>query len=252
MKKVNNMSDLFERLNDLKVVFFYGQKFIPIIQSIIDFMSETVPLLEDINTSISDSTNKIPKAKDQIDNVTNATELATTEILDTVDLISAEIEKIENELKTIQAKEEERKMVWEQIKEVLNQSPNSAGLIERYEAIENIYIIIPRLLIVFSKTKNDVNNIALSLQVQDITSQQLASVNHLIESVRQRLASLVMHLDESDIKDIESIQTIIPDTAAFNPDAIYTKSREKQEAADILVNNRLNKTSQDEIDKLFS
>ncbi|MHB8854763.1 MAG: protein phosphatase CheZ [Ignavibacteriaceae bacterium] len=252
MKKVNNMSDLFERLNDLKVVFFYGQKFIPIIQSIIDFMSETVPLLEDINTSISDSTNKIPKAKDQIDNVTNATELATTEILDTVDLISAEIEKIENELKTIQTKEEERKMVWEQIKAVLNQNSNSAGLIERYETIESISIIIPRLLIVFSKTKNDVNNIALSLQVQDITSQQLASVNHLIESVRQRLASLVMHLDESDIKDIESIQTIIPDTAAFNPDAIYTKSREKQEAADILVNNRLNKTSQDEIDKLFS
>ncbi len=252
MKKVNNMSDLFERLNDLKVVFFYVQKFIPIIQSIIDFMSETVPLLEDINTSISDSTNKIPKAKDQIDNVTNATELATTEILDTVDLISAEIEKIENELKTIQTKEEERKMVWEQIKAVLNQNSNSAGLIERYETIESISIIIPRLLIVFSKTKNDVNNIALSLQVQDITSQQLASVNHLIESVRQRLASLVMHLDESDIKDIESIQTIIPDTAAFNPDAIYTKSREKQEAADILVNNRLNKTSQDEIDKLFS
>jgi chemotaxis regulatin CheY-phosphate phosphatase CheZ len=252
MKKVNNMSDLFERLNDLKVVFFYGQKFIPIIQSIIDFMSETVPLLEDINTSISDSTNKIPKAKDQIDNVTNATELATTEILDTVDLISAEIEKIENELKTIQTKEEERKMVWEQIRVVLNQNSNSAGLIERYETIESISIIIPRLLIVFSKTKNDVNNIALSLQVQDITSQQLASVNHLIESVRQRLASLVMHLDESDIKDIESIQTIIPDTAAFNPDAIYTKSREKQEAADILVNNRLNKTSQDEIDKLFS
>ncbi len=252
MKKVNNMSDLFERLNDLKVVFFYGQKFIPIIQSIIDFMSETVPLLEDINTSISDSTNKIPKAKDQIDNVTNATELATTEILDTVDLISAEIEKIENELKTIQTKEEERKMVWEQIRVVLNQNSNSAGLIERYETIESISIIIPRLLIVFSKTKNDDNNIALSLQVQDITSQQLASVNHLIESVRQRLASLVMHLDESDIKDIESIQTIIPDTAAFNPDAIYTKSREKQEAADILVNNRLNKTSQDEIDKLFS
>ncbi|MHB8578592.1 MAG: hypothetical protein ACYDA4_01885 [Ignavibacteriaceae bacterium] len=252
MKKANNMSDLFERLNDLKVVFFYGQKFIPIIQSIIDFMSETVPLLEDINTSISDSTNKIPKAKDQIDNVTNATELATTEILDTVDLISAEIEKIEIELKTIQTKEEEKKMVWEQIKAVLNQNSNSAGLIERYETIESISIIIPRLLIVFSKTKNGVNNIALSLQVQDITSQQLASVNHLIESVRQRLASLVMHLDESDIKDIESIQTIIPDTAAFNPDAIYTKSKDKQEAADILVNNRLNKTSQDEIDKLFS
>ncbi len=252
MKKVSNMSELFERLNDLKVVFFYGQKFIPIIQSIIDFMSETVPLLEDINSSISDSTIKIPKAKDQINNVTNATELATTEILDTVDSISAEIGKVENDLKTIQAKEEERNIIWNQIKESLSKDSNSIDLINKYENLDSVTSIIPRLLQVFDKTKNDVNNIALSLQVQDITSQQLASVNHLIESVRQRLSSLVMHLDETEIKDIESLQAIIPDTAAFNPEAIYTKSKEKQETADILVNNRLKKASQDEIDKLFS
>lgn len=252
MKKVSNMSELFERLNDLKVVFFYGQKFIPIIQSIIDFMSETVPLLEDINSSISDSTVKIPKAKDQINNVTNATELATTEILDTVDSISAEIGKVENDLKTIQAKEEERNIIWNQIKENLSKDSNSIDLINKYENLDSVTFIIPKLLEVFNKTKNDVNNIALSLQVQDITSQQLASVNHLIESVRQRLSSLVMHLDETEIKDIESLQNIIPDTAAFNPEAIYTKSKEKQETADILVNNRLNKASQDEIDKLFS
>ena len=252
MKKVSNMSELFERLNDLKVVFFYGQKFIPIIQSIIDFMSETVPLLEDINSSISDSTVKIPKAKDQINNVTNATELATTEILDTVDSISAEIGKVENDLKTIQAKEEERNIIWNQIKENLSKDSNSINLINKYENLDSVTFIIPKLLEVFNKTKNDVNNIALSLQVQDITSQQLASVNHLIESVRQRLSSLVMHLDETEIKDIESLQNIIPDTAAFNPEAIYTKSKEKQETADILVNNRLNKASQDEIDKLFS
>jgi len=252
MKKVSNMSELFERLNDLKVVFFYGQKFIPIIQSIIDFMSETVPLLEDINSSISDSTVKIPKAKDQINNVTNATELATTEILDTVDSISAEIGKVENDLKTIQAKEEERNIIWNKIKENLSKDSNSIDLINKYENLDSVTFIIPKLLEVFDKTKNDVNNIALSLQVQDITSQQLASVNHLIESVRQRLSSLVMHLDETEIKDIESLQSIIPDTSAFNPEAIYTKSKEKQETADILVNNRLNKASQDEIDKLFS
>ncbi|HUX60309.1 MAG TPA: protein phosphatase CheZ [Ignavibacteriaceae bacterium] len=252
MKKVSNMSELFERLNDLKVVFFYGQKFIPIIQSIIDFMSETVPLLEDINSSISDSTVKIPKAKDQINNVTNATELATTEILDTVDSISAEIGKVENDLKTIQAKEEERNIIWNKIKENLSKDSNSIDLINKYENLDSVTFIIPKLLQVFDKTKNDVNNIALSLQVQDITSQQLASVNHLIESVRQRLSSLVMHLDETEIKDIESLQSIIPDTSAFNPEAIYTKSKEKQETADILVNNRLNKASQDEIDKLFS
>ncbi|MHB1687305.1 MAG: hypothetical protein ACYCVH_08020 [Ignavibacteriaceae bacterium] len=252
MKQVNSMSDLFERLNDLKIVFFYGQKFIPIIQSIIDFMKETVPLLEDINTSIADSTNKIPKAKDQINNVSNATELATTEILDIVDSISAEIEKAKSDVKTILIKEEEKKKVWLQIKEMLKQNSESAGLVEKYEQLDSASSEIPKVLEVFQKTKSDVNNIALSLQVQDITSQQLLAVNHLIESVRQRLASLIMHFDQSDFQEIDLVKTAITNETTFDPDAVYTRSTEKQDAADILVTNSLNKTSQDEIDKLFS
>ena len=252
MKQVSNMSDLFERLNDLKVVFRYGQKLIPIIQSIIDFMKETVPLLEDINTSIADSTNKIPKAKDQITNVTSATELATTEILDIADSISIDLDKIEKELRSLQENETKKKELWVKIKDLLKDNDGSGQLVEEYEQLDNSIVVMANFQKVFDKIKNDVYNITLSLQVQDITSQQLAAVNHLIESVRQRLSSLVMHLDETELSNMELVKIDSPDNSTFNPEAVYTKSQEKQDMADSLVNSNSSKASQDEIDKLFS
>ena len=95
MMSSENMSQLFAKLNDLKKVFTYGEKLIPVIQSLGEFMKETVPLLENINKSIAESTSKIPKASNQIQNVTSATEMATTEILDLVDVLNADLESIE-------------------------------------------------------------------------------------------------------------------------------------------------------------
>ncbi len=252
MKQVSTMSDLFERLNDLKTVFKYGQKLIPIIQSIIDFMKETVPLLEDINTSIADSTSKIPRAKDQIDNISNATELATTEILDIADSISNDLDKIKQEFKLLEQKEIKRQEIWCGIKNLLKNEKNAQELIKEYEQLDNFLPLVKNFGKVFDKINNDVYNITLSLQVQDITSQQLAAVNHLIESVRQRLSSLIIHLDETELNNIDSVQIDSNNDSAFNPEAKYTKSQENQDLADILVNQSLNKTSQDEIDKLFS
>jgi len=252
MKQVSTMSDLFERLNDLKSVFRYGQKLIPVIQSIIDFMKETVPLLEDINTSIADSTNKIPKAKNQIDNISSATELATTEILDIADSISNDLDKITIELKSAHEREVKKKELWQEIKSILKSKSDKQNLIEEFEKLDNNFAVLTRFQEVFNKIKNDVYNITLSLQVQDITAQQLAAVNHLIESVRQRLSSLIVHLDESEINNIDLAGLDSTNKSAFNPDARYSKSQEKQELADSLVHKNLNKTSQDEIDKLFS
>ena len=251
MKQVNNMSDLFDRLNDLKVVFKYGQKLIPIIQGIIDFMKETVPLLENINTSIADSTTKIPKAKDQIDNVSSATELATTEILDIVDSVSNDISGVEAKLKEYHEAETEKEKIWDEIKSVLSKDEANKELVTKFESTRHIYTYTPDLMNTLGEIKQKVYNITLSLQVQDITSQQLAAVNHLIESVRTKLASLILHLDESNISSMEFQDMEVPANATFDPDANYTKSTEKQEMADDLVNTHA-RASQDEIDKLFS
>lgn len=252
MKQVSNMSDLFDRLNDLKVVFKYGQKLIPIIQGIIDFMKETVPLLEDINTSIADSTSKIPKAKDQIDNVSSATELATTEILDIVDSVSNDITVLEEDIRKNRERETEKDKLWEQIKAILGAEGNNDGLIQQYEALGKTADSDKDILKTLGEVKNNVYNITLSLQVQDITSQQLAAVNHLIESVRTKLASLILHLDESDVSGLEVDGIEVPANAAFDPDAYYSKSTERQEMADDIIKDSQARTSQDEIDKLFS
>lgn len=252
MKQVNNMTELFDRLNDLKAVFRYGQKLIPIIQSIIDFMRDTVPLLEDINHSIADSTSKIPKAKDQISNVTSATELATTEILDLVDSISADVVYIENTFSELKEEEETKEKLWAEIKKLLPENPETLELISKFENSHQFISKSSELMEIFQKIRTDVYNITLSLQVQDITSQQLAAVNHLIESVQKRLASLIVHLDESDLRDFDTSTVYSTSGETFDPEARYTKSTERQEAADIIVNDSLSKTSQDEIDKLFS
>jgi chemotaxis regulatin CheY-phosphate phosphatase CheZ len=252
MKHVSNMTDLFERLNELKVVFRYSEKLIPIIQNLMDFMKETVPLLEDINSSLVESTSKIPKASDQINNISNATELATTEILDIVDSISIDMEKIEKSVKNVKLKEEEKIAAWQKIKSLLPADESTSELIKQYEGFDTFLPVIPGMMEIFQKVKNDVYNITLSLQVQDITSQQLAAVNHLIESVRTSLASLMLHLDDSEIKSFDNFYQDMPKIQTFDPNAEYTKSTDRQDMADVIINDMNSKTSQDEIDKLFS
>jgi len=247
MKHSENLVQLFDRLNELKYLFHYGQKIIPIIQSLIDFMKDTVPMLENINTSISDSASKIPKAQNQIHDVTSATELATIEIMDIVDVISNDISKIEDDIKTMINKEEKKKELFTKLRILIGEKSNGIEIVDELEKESNAFNSLNQILSVIQKTKSDAYNITIALQVQDITTQQLAAVNHLITSVQQRLSNLVVELDESDIEVKEQKKIIIPDEETFNAEAKYDKDESRQKLADEL----LNKTSQDEIDKLF-
>lgn len=249
MSKPTNMSELFGRLNDLKSVFKYGQKLIPIIQSLLDFMSETVPLLENINASISESTTKIPKATNQINNVTSATELATTEILDIIDLISSDIIEIEKQLEEIFKVKEEKSKIIKKIRKMVKDK-EVIKLLNKYEKLDDITSQYNQISELTTKIKDNSYNITLSLQVQDITSQQLAAVNHLISSVQEKLASLILNLEETSINDIDSTTIVVPKGSHFDPNANYSKSDGRQDIVDSIVSNH--KTSQDEIDKLFS
>ncbi|MEW6702706.1 MAG: hypothetical protein AB1298_08290, partial [Bacteroidota bacterium] len=178
----------------------------------------TVPLLENVNRSIKDSTNKIPKAALQINSVTNATEVATTEILDIVDGMSADIQTMKPKLESLKTR------------------------LSGDEDVES-------LLRMTEKIQEGMMNITLSLQVQDITAQQLSSVNHLIESIQEKLSSLIMDLNN---KEIHETDYHVPKNASFNPDARYEKNNGSQELADSLINETVTKTSQEEIDKLFA
>lgn len=245
------MVQLFEKLDDLKSVFLYGQKIIPIIHNLLDFMKDTVPLLETINNSIAESTSKIPKAKHQINDVTSATELATTEILDIVDAISDNLNEIEKEINLLfKSKTEQIKLI-DELKNLL--SGNDAAKLKLDELQNKIASdeLVRQLRESMSKVRNDAYNITISLQVQDITSQQLAAVNHLIESVQERLSSLIFNLNETEMKELATRGEERRENVSFDPKASYSRETARQELADSLVKENYN-ASQEEIDKLFS
>lgn len=244
------MTRLFEKLNDLKAIFMYSEKLIPVIQSLIDFMRDTIPLLENINHSITDSASKIPKVTHQINNVTNATELATNEILDLVDKVLNETSHSESMLERLLELEKEKA---ELIREVAmeSNSPRAVELLQKYDEKYDNSARIEVLLGVIKNVKEYANSITISLQVQDITAQQLAAVNHLIDSVQKKLGSLINDIEKSHIKSSDDLQIPFEESMTFDPNARYQNGNSSQQLVDDVLTKKINASTQEEIDKLF-
>lgn len=244
------MTRLFDKLNDLKSIFLYSEKLIPVIQSLIDFMRDTIPLLENINHSIADSAAKIPKVSHQINNVTNATELATNEILDLVDKMLNETQNSESMLERLLELEQEKA---ELIREVAmeSNSPRAAELLQKYDEKYDNTARLEVMLGVVKNIKEYANNITISLQVQDITAQQLAAVNHLIDSVQKKLGSLIHDIEKTQLKSADDLHIPFEDSMTFDPNARYQNGYSSQQIVDDVVSKKINPATQDEIDKLF-
>jgi chemotaxis regulatin CheY-phosphate phosphatase CheZ len=248
-----NMSHVFEKLDDLKSVFTYGQKIIPTLQGLVEFMGEIIPLLQSVNNSITESTSQMPKASNHISDVTNATELATTEILDTVDSALNTIEELKRKIEEQKTIEENKESIISELKKAVAGNTDAEELLKKYDECNHSFEIINSITESLNSISENLFNITISLQVQDITSQQLAAVNHLIKSVQSKLAALMEDIDHTELKkDLPKIEFYEPRDGNFNPGAKYDKSTEDQDLADSLIEDHKNKASQDEIDKLFS
>lgn len=249
MESQTNMEQIFQKLGDLKDFFTYGQKLIPILQKIIDFMQDTVPLLENVNKSIAESTSKMPKASHQINNVTSATEVATTEILDIVDGVVLDLGVITTQISSFQDKFDEQQYQLVKIAEKYPGDTDVKKLIVNEFDSKYFSDDAKDLSQLVSKINDGMMSITLSLQVQDITTQQLLSVNHLIQSIQQKLSSLLVDLGA---KEINAIDERFHKNLSFNPEARYERNHNSQVLADSLVEENRSAASQKEIDELFS
>jgi len=249
MGKQTNMEQIFKKLGDLKDFFIYGQKLIPILQKIIDFTHDTVPLLENVNKSISESTSKMPKAAHQINNVTNATEIATTEILDIVDCVVLDLGEISKQINSMQSKLDQQQSLLVRIAEKYPGDADVKKLIMSEFDSKLFGDDVKDLSKLVGKINGSMMDITISLQVQDITTQQLLSVNHLIQSVQQKLSSLLIDLGT---KEIAEIDYQFHNNLSFNPEARYEKNHGSQVLVDTLIEENRTAASQKEIDELFS
>ncbi len=251
MGKNKEMDHLGSKLDELKTLFSVGEKIIPGIQKLIDFIQEMAPLLVHINESIEESNSQIPKATDHISDVTSATELATTEILDLIDAISTNSFELVNVINETITKEDEAKKILKELAELVSDNKKAQELIAKIETKISLGEEKENITGILDKIQMDATNIAIALQVQDITTQQLSAVNHLIISVQKRLSGLMYELDDDEIKKVDgSEEVVVPTDTNFDMNASFIKKQTSQDDIDKLVNSN-NNASQDDIDKLF-
>ncbi len=265
-----NLGGILDKINELRALFIFGQRVIPFLEELFYFVHDIVPVLEEINSSIYESASKMPRASSQLNKVTQATELATTEILDNLDGVISRLNAIDSHFQTatidLVAIDKLDTAALGLVRSSLN-----GGHLKELEKIEELHeqkrshIKAVRLNAAgleqsLKEIRAKSNDIMISLQVQDITSQQIASVNHLIGSVQDRLSNLIERFKISGSELIDEIER--SDHHTFDPNASYDRSSERQKSADEIVSRKTSRpggsgngsadpASQEEIDRLF-
>ncbi len=241
-----NIRQLLAKIDEMKQLFVMQQSVIPFLEDLFSFLGEIIPLSEELSKSLADSTSKMPFATQQLDNVTQATEMATTEILTLLEEMMAKIEhmnemiqqqetalqgyfKLEDRLTSLLKKVVDRNQTefWERFKQIQKEKKQVLNKFSKENAV-------------FIETLNGLNeqanNIMLALQVQDITAQQIASVNHVLISIKERLENLLTHFGNTT-QATQEIQ--FDDKATFDPAARFDTSGEKQKLADEVIESVL-------------
>lgn len=253
-----DFAGLLRKTEELRALFILGQRVIPFLEELFSFVGEIQPLLDDINNSIKENISKMPNLSQQLSKVTAATELATTEILDIIDgifykldilvnnlnsirnlsdLLSS-LEKVNDVISTVNISSEEKLSL---ISQLLNHNvcvtPN-----EFENILKNTFDFI-------EKIRSDSASIMLALQVQDITSQQIAAVNHLLNTVQERMNHLINRFNSTEVNrmmnktlgDEINVSRLHRDIA-FDPDAVDSigNANTRQEEIDLIFNDPSN------------
>jgi hypothetical protein len=107
--------------------------------------------------------------------------------------------------------------------------------------------IITKIIAKVTEISDDANSIINSLQIQDITAQQLAAVNHLLENVQGRLTGILSHLNPEEVAIAKNSNSGVDESImisklhrniAFDPDAVDSITAEnRQDDIDAMLAN---------------
>lgn len=179
-------------------------------ESVITALQKVITLLDRIKNAIEESSSKIPHASIQLNTVTQATELATVEILDVLDEMGTKIHILENGMKEF----------------------DQAGISEKQQ------LLLTGIKQTLAELKENTSNITVALQVQDITAQKIGAANHLIESVRKELLNELNFFETAKQKTNDARRQAaveIDGPKAFDVNASFMKTPEHQSKIDEVV-----------------
>lgn len=216
-----------------------------VVDAFVQMLSGVIPVLDQIKQSIQETSGNIPKAASQLDSVTKATESATVQILNVLDAIVARLGRAEGNLVTLKASRKREGEAVRRAHDQLRVAKESHWTAEHLAQLDNSYAELGMLLgsddsvqeveEVLAETKNDTMNIAMALQVQDITTQQIAGVTHMIEQVRLQLTNVLENFDGRQALEPGSGPQA-PVQQHFDSDAQFANAADRQDRADAIIN----------------
>ncbi|MEM1094294.1 MAG: hypothetical protein AAGJ10_06790 [Bacteroidota bacterium] len=247
-------NEVLERLDEVRAIFILGQRAVPFMEDVLGFLRDITPILDDINASAQFSTSNMPKAASQLQSVSQATELATTEILNVLDQLFVRIDEVEAEVKNATSQQGEADdadaELYQRLETLLAQDHAALWAeVQAHQARQNdarqAATEAKDTVVAFAnQMRSQLSAIMMSLQVQDITAQKLASVNQLIEAVQNRMDRLASRLSGKERPSTPhqaappkpSAPGFLP--AVFDQAADYNreKSVERQSSADEIIN----------------
>jgi len=124
----------------------------PLISEVFIFIREIVPLLLDANISIKETTGQLPTAADNINSVSQTTEMATNEVLDTIEHVTEKL----NTLHELIEKESDRE----------------------------------KQLDILNEVQGKVSEIVFAFRFQDITTQKLDHVMRILDAINDKFGNL--------------------------------------------------------------
>lgn len=216
-----------------------------IVGSLLGKLQGIIPIIDRIRQSIRESSASIPRASVQLTSVTQATEVATVEILNVVDSMNQSIAHAESALATLREGHKHAMTFEREFTEQLEASLSSR---EDNGAVQKLHDLwkhrplssvdatqIHAIHDCLAKAREDSMQITLALQVQDITSQQIAGVLHLIETVRLQLVDTLRYAENIEKPEKDTPPVRVSEATAFDMNAQYSKSTDRQATADDII-----------------
>jgi chemotaxis regulatin CheY-phosphate phosphatase CheZ len=236
--KLQELDGVLDKMSELRVFFDFGARAVPLLEEIGSFVKEIGPVIEGLRSLVEVTSQKLPKASEQLGKVNESSERASNDILNSIDRMIATIESIQTPgsdhlggdivqqtsqkvgaVVDLLAKKHESD---EDIIELLNTWHLHA---QSLTALNRATDVQPKL----QSLHEDCTNIMMSLQVQDITGQQIATVIGLMQAIDDVLRKLLLEASEA-IQLTQSVQQ-----APASPSIEYVGVDERKKMVDSLL-----------------
>ena len=205
----DGLDTLLNRVAEVEALFVLVRRIVPFVEDLVRFVHDTAPMLRKASDSLKESSSKMPRAAEHLSNVTEATEIATSEVLDRLDRILQKLTEFDgfwdsyaSFRRSFAASCRRLDQIAESLQDGRMYAAEGALAVSRLVTrLQGKMQELPAPATLRSETqtvRDEAYAIMTALQVQDITAQQLMAAYELIRSVQEKINGLLNDLFNVD------------------------------------------------------